>query len=443
MTVGVGQCGNQISANFWEKLCQEHGIQGDGSLTDSAQTVVDRKDVFFYQSDDTRYVPRAVLLDLEPRVLNSVEASPFGGMYNPENIFHPSSGSGAGNNWASGYEQGSGHMERILDILEREVENSDSLDAFMLMHSVAGGTGSGMGSVLLEHMRDRFPKTILQTVSVFPTIGESKSDTVVQPYNSILALQRLIQQADSVLVFDNNALNRIASETLMNKHAVDMHQVNSLVSSSLLTATATIRFPGYLYNSWHSILTSVINDPAFHFLTASYTPVLSPYEMESSRFARKTTVTEIMRRLVQLKYVMLGISTNRFKNARYLSLLRVIQGDLDVTDYRKKLQGIYDTEHLNFVPSSINSAQVVIAKRSPFIHHRTKLNGLALANSTAVADCFIRTISQFDPIYSRGAFLSEFRRYEMFQDDTSLLADAAEVTRDLIAQYNVLENEPV
>lgn len=27
----------------------------------------DRKDVFFYQADDEHYVPRAILLDLEPR----------------------------------------------------------------------------------------------------------------------------------------------------------------------------------------------------------------------------------------------------------------------------------------------------------------------------------------------------------------------------------------
>lgn len=28
----------------------------------------DRKDVFFYQADDEQYVPRAILLDLEPRL---------------------------------------------------------------------------------------------------------------------------------------------------------------------------------------------------------------------------------------------------------------------------------------------------------------------------------------------------------------------------------------
>lgn len=28
----------------------------------------DRKDVFFYQADDEHYIPRAILIDLEPRV---------------------------------------------------------------------------------------------------------------------------------------------------------------------------------------------------------------------------------------------------------------------------------------------------------------------------------------------------------------------------------------
>ena len=33
----------------------------------------------------------------------------------------------------------------------------------MLCHSIAGGTGSGMGSYLLEALNDRFPKKLIQT----------------------------------------------------------------------------------------------------------------------------------------------------------------------------------------------------------------------------------------------------------------------------------------
>jgi tubulin gamma len=83
----------------------------------------------------------------------------------------------------------------------------------MLLHSIAGGTGSGLGSYLLERMNDRFPKKIIQTYSVFPNSHEI-SDVVVQPYNSILTLKRLVNHADSVVVLDNAALSRIATDRL-------------------------------------------------------------------------------------------------------------------------------------------------------------------------------------------------------------------------------------
>lgn len=65
-----------------------------------------------------------------------------------------------------------------------------------MMHSIAGGTGSGMGSYLLEKISDRYPKKLVQTYSVFPN---QTSDVVVQPYNSILTLKRLILNADCVV----------------------------------------------------------------------------------------------------------------------------------------------------------------------------------------------------------------------------------------------------
>lgn len=66
----------------------------------------------------------------------------------------------------------------------------------MLLHSIAGGTGSGLGSFLLERMNDRFPKKLIQTYSVFP--DTVLGDVVVNPYNSLLSMRRLTQDADSV-----------------------------------------------------------------------------------------------------------------------------------------------------------------------------------------------------------------------------------------------------
>jgi tubulin gamma len=82
----------------------------------------------------------------------------------------------------------------------------------MLMHSIAGGTGSGLGSFLLERLNDKFPKKLIQTYSVFPNAQEG--DVVVQPYNSLLTLKRLVDHADSVVVLDNGALARISADRL-------------------------------------------------------------------------------------------------------------------------------------------------------------------------------------------------------------------------------------
>ena len=67
-----------------------------------------------------------------------------------------------------------------------------------MAHSIAGGTGSGLGSYLLERLNDRFPKKLIQTYSVFPNDSET-SDVVVQPYNSLLTLKRLCLNSDAVV----------------------------------------------------------------------------------------------------------------------------------------------------------------------------------------------------------------------------------------------------
>jgi tubulin gamma len=100
----------------------------------------------------------------------------------------------------------------------------------MLLHSIAGGTGAGLGSYILERLSDVFPKKLIQTNSVFPNADTGNSDLVVQPYNSILTMQRLAEHADSVVVLDNKALSSICQERLHEDQA-SMVQINQLVRS--------------------------------------------------------------------------------------------------------------------------------------------------------------------------------------------------------------------
>ncbi|XP_042470770.1 tubulin gamma-2 chain-like isoform X3 [Zingiber officinale] len=69
ITVQVGQYGNQIGMEFRKQICLVHGIGKNGLLEDFATQGGDKEDVFFYQADDQHYIPRDLLMDLEPRIM--------------------------------------------------------------------------------------------------------------------------------------------------------------------------------------------------------------------------------------------------------------------------------------------------------------------------------------------------------------------------------------
>ncbi|GKY91109.1 tubulin gamma-1 chain [Mayamaea pseudoterrestris] len=436
ITLQVGQCGNQIGGEFWKQLCLEHGIQDDGSLVDlpNNATSDDRKDVFFYQSDDDKYIPRALLIDLEPRIVHRLAFAHK--LYNTENMFVASDGGGAGNNWASGFRQGQEYQEQVLDMIDRESDNSDSLEGFVLTHSIAGGTGSGMGSFLLEAINDHYPRKIITTYSVFPS-WEDQSDVVVQPYNSLLTLKRLTLNADAVVVLDNTALNRIATERLRIENPSVDH-LNSLVATIMAASTTTLRYPGYTNNDMIGLLASLIPTPRCHFLIAGYTPLTSPdATAEATQGIRKTTVLDVMRRLTNNKSVMVSADTAA---GCYISLLNIIQGnDIDPRDIHKALQRIRERNALSFIPWGPASVQVALAKRSPFVQSRHKVSGFMLANHTNIAELFDRVLNQYDRIRSRNAFLDNYRREPMFADSLDEFDTSREVVQNLVDEYRACE----
>lgn len=476
ITLQVGQCGNQIGSEFWKQLCLEHGIAPDGILksqsdeghaasTASAASasaasapannpaanplfldgptnfVDDRKDVFFYQSDDEHYIPRALLIDLEPRVVNKItHHSPYRDLFNPENLFIAQDGGGAGNNWASGFRQGEEHHEQVIDMIDRESDNSDSLEGFVLTHSIAGGTGSGMGSYLLEALNDHFPKKLIQTYSVFPNWDQSQSDVVVQPYNSVLTMKRLTLNADAVVVLDNTALNRIAVDRLRIENPT-VDQLNSLVATIMAASTTTLRYPGYMNNDLIGLLASLIPTPRCHFLMTGYTPFSltdATGQSDSATRIRKTTVLDVMRRLTQPKNIM--VSANTRSSGCYISLLNIVQGnDIDPTQIHKALQRIRERQLINFIPWGPASVQVALARTSPYITNPHKVSGFMLANHTSMAELFDRLLGQYDRIRKRNAFLDNYRKEPMFEDNLDEFDSARETVQGLVDEYRACE----
>jgi tubulin beta len=124
--IQAGQCGNQIGAKFWEVVCDEHGIDPTGRYTGTSDLQLERVNVYYNEASCGRFVPRAVLMDLEPGTMDSVRTGPYGQIFRPDNFVFGQSG--AGNNWAKGhYTEGAELIDSVLDVVRKEAENCDCL----------------------------------------------------------------------------------------------------------------------------------------------------------------------------------------------------------------------------------------------------------------------------------------------------------------------------
>merc|ERR1711861_122326 len=120
------------------------------------------------------------------------------------------------------------------------------MGGFTMTHSLGGGTGSGMGTLLISKIREEYPDRVMCTYSVFPS--PKVSDTVVEPYNCVLSVHQLVENSDESLLLDNEALYDICFRTL-----------------KLTTPTCCLRFPGQLNCDLRKLAVNMIPFPRLHF----------------------------------------------------------------------------------------------------------------------------------------------------------------------------------
>uniref|UniRef100_A0AAY4E3E4 Tubulin/FtsZ GTPase domain-containing protein n=1 Tax=Denticeps clupeoides TaxID=299321 RepID=A0AAY4E3E4_9TELE len=151
--IQAGQCGNQIGAKFWEVISDEHGIDPTGSYQGDSDLQLERINVYYNEASGSKFVPRAILVDLEPGTMDSVRSGPFGQIFRPDNFVFGQSG--AGNNWAKGhYTEGAELVDSILDVMEFTEAESNMNDLVSEYQQYQDATADEMGEYEEDEMED-------------------------------------------------------------------------------------------------------------------------------------------------------------------------------------------------------------------------------------------------------------------------------------------------
>jgi len=434
----VGQCGNQIGNVMWSYFGAEHCLDANGKFNKKDPNIVDadgdgnidqldKIGVYFKPSTDepenARYVPRAVLVDLEPGTVDVIKASKIGSLFKPDNMIFGSNG--AGNNWAKGhYTEGAELVDKVIDTVRKETENCDAPQGFQICHSLGGGTGSGMGTLLLLKIRDTYPDRITTTYSVYPS--PKVSDTVVEPYNAVLSSHQLLENSDETFIVDNEALYNI-SHNILKMNAPTYAELNRLIAEASCGITCSLRFPGKLNGDLRKLGVNLVPFPRLHFFLVSQAPLFA----KAAKDRMKLTVQELTTQ---------GWSEGNFysnvkaTDGKYLAVSLTYRGAMSTSEVDENVRKLNEKNVESFVewiPNNVKSGVVEIPPTT------IKMSATFIGNTTALKGIFQRLATQFGAMYKRKAFLHWYKNEGM---DEMEFQEADKNVRDLITEYEDKQN---
>jgi tubulin alpha len=232
ISISVGQAGIQLGNSVWSQYCQEHGINNDGTLKAEA------KDMYFttfYEETGTgQFVPRQITVDLEPTVVDDVRTGPYAQMFHPEFLLNGKED--AANNFARGhYTVGKEILDQVNDRLRKLVDNSQNVQGFIMNHAVGGGTGSGLGALILERIAVDYRKKSKIGFEIYP--APNISTCIVEPYNAMLSTHWLLDHTEVSVVLDNEAIYDICQKQL-DIDRPSYEQLNIIISKVISSMTA-------------------------------------------------------------------------------------------------------------------------------------------------------------------------------------------------------------
>merc|ERR1712012_1038504 len=264
----------------------EHKISEAGAMAPEDREATDEYFLtFFEETSAGQFVPRNIYVDLEPTVLDDVRRGKKASLFHPE--FLVNAKEDAANNFARGhYTVGKELMDVVSDRIRKLVDNSENVQGFLITHAVGGGTGSGLGMLILERLAVDYRKKSKIGFEIYPS--PNLSTCIVEPYNAMLSTHWLLDHTEVSIVLDNEACYQICQKQLgLDRPTYD--NLNQIIAKVISSMTAALRFDGELNVDLGEFQTNLVPFPRLHFMTTALAPVIS--KKKSSHEAQ--TVREI------------------------------------------------------------------------------------------------------------------------------------------------------
>jgi tubulin alpha len=401
ISIHIGQAGVQIGNACWELYCLEHGIQPDGQMP-SDKTIGggdDSFNTFFSETGAGKHVPRAVMVDLEPTVVDEVRTGTYRQLFHPEQLI--SGKEDAANNFARGhYTVGKEIVDIVLDKIRKLADQCQGLQGFLLFHSVGGGTGSGLGALLLERLSVDYGKKSKLGFTIYPS--PQVSTAIVEPYNTVLSTHALLEHTDVDVILDNEAIYDICKRALALTKPT-YRNLNRLIAQVVSALTCSLRFEGTLNVDINEFQTNLVPYPRIHFMANSYAPIV-PAEKAGHE---TTTVTEIT-----LSCFEPGNMYTKFdpRLGKYIACCVIFRGDVVPKDVNAAVAVVKTKRTVQFVDwcptgfkSGVNSEPPCVVPGGDLA--RVKRSVTMITNNTGIVELFARTDEKFDLMYAKRAFV--------------------------------------
>ncbi|XP_071448259.1 tubulin alpha chain-like [Hetaerina americana] len=418
----------------WELYCLEHGIQPDGTIPSDklSGNNDDCLNTFFTETSSGKMIPRAVMVDLEPTVVDEVRNGTYRQLYHPEQLI--TGKEDAANNYARGhYTIGKEIVDQVLERIRKLTDQCTGLQGFFVFHSFGGGTGSGFTSLLMQRLSEEHGKKSKLQFAIYP--APQVSTAVVEPYNAILTTHNTMDHSDCAFMVDNEAIYDICRRKLGIDRPSYPH-LNRLISQVVSSITASLRFDGALNVDLTEFQTNLVPYPRIHFPLATYAPVVSVEQVNHSPLS----VSEITAECFEATNQMVKCDP---RSGKYMACCLLYRGDVVPKDVNAAIAAIKSKSCIRFVDWCPTGFKVGINYQPPTVVPGGDLAKVQravsmLSNTTAIAEAWGKLNHKFDLMYAKRAFvhwyvgegMEEGEFSEARQDLANLERDYEEVSSD-------------